>query len=367
MLLLSLAASLLLAGPAPAATPVAQTEPVPLLAAAPAGTEATFFEARDTLNITPDGSPKVQQMLDAIAWKPQPFQVAVAPATLDPRRNPLEFKTDADALVYFASPHPREQKEHASNTVVMEWYKAKFVPGQRAAVRAPAVLVLHIMDYRLITDRGVAEALSKQGINAFLMHLPDYGLRYGPESRFNGETFLTRIRQAVGDARRARDAIAALPRVDPRRISLDGTSLGAFVGAGAASLDNAFENTYLVLCGGDLCNMLLKGEREAAWVRQSLERAGYTGDRFREVVDQADPGFLVHRLNPARTWLFTARSDQVIPEFSSTALAASAKLQPDHHIMLAGDHYTSLLSLPWTSARLAATIHADDAPPPKSP
>ena len=344
---------------------------LPLLAADPAAVSRTEYTGRDTLAITPDDEKQAQKMLLSIGWTPAEFTVAVTPPVADPAQFPIAaqgFETDADALVTFPSPHPRENKSEPSNTVVLEWYKARFDAADRAPLRAPAVLVVHIMDPRLVVDRGIARNFAAHGINAFLMHLPDYGLRRAPGFRHTGAAFIERIRQSVADARRARDAIATLPRIDGRHVSIDGTSLGAFVAAGAASLDNAFDNAFLMLAGGDLYDMLNQGVREAAMVRELLEREGYTGEKLRVVADMADPAFLAHRLNPATTWLFSASSDQVVPPFSARALAAAAHLDAQHHFWISGDHYTSLLSLPWALQKVADAIHAAAvAPRPADP
>lgn len=348
--------------PTPIRLAVAVVFLLPALAvAAPVASAVEHYRATDTFR--PDGtdpSPEARKMLHDLAWDPATFDVTVTPPTAYPHDNVPDFATDADALVTFASPRPTGPATSPVNTVVLEWYKAKPTSAPAPGTAVPAVLVLHIMDVRLVVDRGIARTLAQHGINAFLMHLPDYGLRYDPaHSTGGGVRFLQRVHQGVADARRARDVIAALPGNDPRRISLDGTSLGGFVGVVAASLDHAFDHTFIMLAGGDLYTVFTQGTREAAGVRKSLQQAGYTGEKLRALTRTIDPLVLAHRLRPDRTWLYSARGDEVVPAACANALAAAAALPPSHHVWINGDHYTALLTLPWTLRQIEKIVRAN--------
>lgn len=319
-----------------------------------AAAEVTRYQARDTLNIGDESSPQAKQLLETLAWTPAEFTVSVrrgvtavgTPAT-----------TDADAVVTFDSPRPRgTEPGQQVNRVVLEWYHAE-APldadasgggvGGAAALNAPAVLILHMLDGTMTVERGMARTYAKAGIHAFIMHLPSFGARRIDRSRLDGELFFELCGQAVADARRARDAIAALPRIDAEHISLQGTSLGGFIAASTAAVDAVFDKTFILLAGGNLYDMFTNGQRESRWIRERMEQAGVDDAKLRELCKRLELTYLAHRLVPETTWLISALSDQVVPAANARALAAAAKLEESHHIWVSGDHYTCILHLPW--------------------
>ena len=307
------------------------------------------FSARDTLKLDiPAG------LIEKTGYAPAEFSLRLA-----------EGDSTTPMLVRFASPRPGADDGEAANTVVLEWFAAE---GEAAAVsRAPAVLVLHTIDPRLFIARGMARALARRGIHAFVMHGPGYGLRRYERYRSYGDGFFERSAQTVADARRARDAIASLPGIDAARISIQGTSLGGFWATAAASLDGIFDHTFIYLAGADLHGVLTRGVREAAWLRESIQRSGVDDARLRELCGTFEPLQLCARLDPARTWLFSAQLDQVVPADSAKALAAAVKLNAEHHIWLPGDHYTAIVQLPWVAGRIADVIVGAAAAPTGEP
>lgn len=309
--------------------------------------EPARFAARDTLAIAGDAEPAAAALLDATGYEPRDFEVTVAP--------PAEGEPQANAIVRFPSPRPDPTAGPALNTIVLEWYRAH--NGDLMPRRAPAVLVLHTLDPRLFVSRGIARAVAQEGVHAFVMHSPGYGLRVYERYRPYGERFFERSAQAVADARRARDAIAALPAVEEGRISIQGTSLGGFQATAAAAMDGGFENNFIFLAGADLYTVLTKGTREARWLRESLLRNGVDDTQLKTLCDPIDPVHTAHRLDPERTWLFSAEADQVVPPASARALAEAIGLKDGHHLWLSGDHYAALLHIRWVSRFIADVVH----------
>lgn len=302
------------------------------VAALPTQAESGTFTARDTLAPVPDGSPEAQAMLDAIIWQTGSFEVK-----LDARGD-----GDADALAWFASPHPNG--DPAQDDVAMLWFAAKDDTGQR--IEAPAVLVVHSLHSQMVVGKAIARALRQRGYHAFLVQLPGYGNRRSADGSKPGIVTLEHAEQAVADVRRARDAIAALPDVLPGPIALQGTSLGGFVASVAGAVDGAFDPVVLVLSGADSYHVMTEGKRDAAAVRQWLQRKGYDDTRLRALCARLEPATLAHRLSAARTWLYSARYDTVVPRASSLAMAKAAGLAEQNHIWLPGDHYTAAVMLP---------------------
>jgi dienelactone hydrolase len=223
--------------------------------------------------------------------------------------------------------------------------------------KAPAVLVLHILDGRMRIARGIARVLANKGMHAFVMHMPGYGRRRdGGGRRPDAAQFFSRAHQAVADARRARDAIAATPGVDPVSISIQGTSLGAFIAALAAAIDDGFDRTFLMLAGGDLPDMFVNGRRDTAVLRAQMHAAGFKDAELARMLRTIDPEVLAHRLPAGRTWLYSARGDTVVPAANARALGKAANLDEQHHLWFSGDHYTCALHLPAILAHMVERL-----------
>ncbi len=281
--------------------------------------------AEDTLRIQPDPDPGVQARLDAIAWAPGPFDVDV-------------IREDDHRLVRFASPRPSGVA--GQDRVALRWFAPDGVE------HAPAVLVIHSLHPDRPIAQMVARGLAQQGVHAFVLQLPGFGHRRTDWTTHPGVTAVRHASQAVADARRARDAIVALPQVRGDRVALVGISLGGFVGAAAASLDRAFDPVFLIVAGADGVRVLEEGKKDAFLIARDLADRGLKGDALRAVLDPVDPMHLAHRLDPGRTWLFAAEFDTVVPRACSDLLARRIDLGPDHHRRLPGNHYTSMFVLP---------------------
>ena len=281
-----------------------------------------------------------------MAWKPTEFDVycSVVPGA------------EYDALVRFAS--PVDTGDAINDLVAMEWYAPR--DQQQQVLPGPAVVVLHESDPGMHVGRIMARSLRTKGIHAFLLQLPHYGLRNSGQSRVDASRFLVRMRQGVADARRARDAIAVLPNIKTDRIAIQGTSLGGFVASLSASLDNAFAGTYLVLSGGDLHSMLLNGKKDSAAIRQRLAAAGFTGEKLKELLWNAEPLRIAHRMDPQRTWLYSAIDDSVVPIHNANLLARRVSLDDEHHVVMSGNHYTAAIHLPFVISHIAAGINRED-------
>lgn len=310
--------------------------------------DRTVYKVHDTLSLGREPDERAAGILQAIAWTPSEFQAVVTANNAD--------WTDADRLVTFDSPRPDATANGTVNTVILEWYVAKDEQGQPIEGQAPAVLLLHSLDVRLGISRGLARTLARHGIHGLLMHGPGYGQREYDPFRGYGDRFFERAVQAITDARRARDAIAALPGVQDDRISIQGLSLGGFFATGAAAIDNAFEYTIVHFSGADLHTLLTQGLREAQWVRLSMARHGIDDETLKRKCDEMELARIAHRLNPQRTWLYSAKADQVIPRACSMALAQAAGLDEAHHIWLSGDHYLALAHLPWCAERMVEIV-----------
>ncbi len=287
---------------------------------------------RDSAKEWKDDQPDAQAMLSQIAWSNQEFEVTWTP---------VEGR-DFQQLVRYPTPIPSGD---ATNDVVsMEWYRPKYAPASPDEL-LPTIVVIHESGSAMPAGRAIARGIQQRGLNAVLLHLPYYGERRGAKKRDNSE-FLITMRQGVADARRAFDAVAALPGVDKTRISLQGTSLGGFVATSAASLDGCYHQTFIMLAGGDLYDMIQNGKQDAAKLREQLATAGYTGDKLKEMLNKVEPTRIAHRLPPERTWIYAALQDDVVPIRNARCLADAIPLDKQHRLEFLGGHYTAALWLP---------------------
>ena len=290
------------------------------------------FRARDTLAPPPDAIADAQACLDNLVWKPADFDV-----TLEPGH-------DGAMEGYVRFPSPRPNGVALNDRVALEWYAAK--DENNKLIDAPAVIVVHESGSNMEVGRIFAKAFHAQGLHAFMIQLPFYGLRKPPGFKPDGHHVEPTMKQGITDVRRARDAVAVLPHVINSNIALQGTSLGGFVASTTAGLDHGFQSVHIMVSGGDIYNLVQNGKREAGKLREMLAEAGYTGDKLRDLFAQVEQLRLAHRLDPATTWLYSASQDQVVPPIHAMKLAEAAKLPEDHHIQLPADHYTGIVFMP---------------------
>ena len=300
------------------------------------------FQAKDGLAPGEEASPDAKQCLEGLVWQPVAFEV-----TLKPNTHPLD-----PAIVRFPSARPSGIA--VNDLVALEWYSAKNEANE--VIDAPAIVVVHESGPKMEVGRLIAKALHAQGLHAFLIHLPTYGLRRSEETPPRGELIDAVMKQGIVDARRARDAVAVLPHVDSRSISIQGTSLGGFVTATAAGLDHGFSTVHIMVAGGNLFELVTNGNREAGKMRDDLARAGYTGEKLKRLFSSIEPLRLAHRYDKKNTWLYTANRDQVVPPQHATELRKAAGLDEDHEMILIADHYSGIIYVPIIVADISKKI-----------
>lgn len=300
--------------------------------------------ARDTLAPSPDDNADAQACIDVLAWEPGEFTVTVQSRT----------DADYDALVSFPSPRP--SGDELNDRVTMEWYAAHdstrpdddpTTDRDGPVIRAPAVLVIHESGSRMEAGRMFAKSLRGKGLHTFLIHLPWYGERRGNRPRPKSADFTALMRQGIADARRARDAIAAVPQVDADLIGVQGTSLGGFVATPAASLDGCFNRVFIMLAGADLYDIIQNGEKDTAKLREELAELGIEGEQLRELLQVVEPTRIAHRLDPDKTWMYIARDDEVVPLKNARLLAQVAGLDASHRVETPGTHYSVVIYFPF--------------------
>jgi dienelactone hydrolase len=289
------------------------------------------FPARDTLAPAAARSDAERLSLEKLTWKPGEFSVTLAPVE------------DAEHQAVIRFPSALETGDAVNDKVALLWYRAA---GATDGEQRPALVVVHESGAAMPVGKMFAKGFAARGVHAFLIHLPYYGLRKEKRRELDEKRILIAIRQGIADTRRAHDAVAVLPGVDPQKISLQGTSLGGFVAATTAGLDRGYDQVFIMVAGGDLPTLLAHGQRESADLKRRLDEAGWTGEKLREVMATVEPNVLASRINAERTWLYSANQDQVVPIENALSFKRAAHLSDDHHICLWGDHVTTILYFP---------------------
>ncbi|MCA9088380.1 MAG: hypothetical protein KDA90_07055 [Planctomycetaceae bacterium] len=303
------------------------------------------FSTKDSLTPEQDNIADAQLCLNGLCWKPGPFQVTVQNAV----------DGHGDALVRFPSALP--QGDQVNDLVALEWYVVRDAEG--AIANAPAVIVIHESGRSMPVGRLFARGFRQRGIHAFLLQLPGYGVRRVGKGDIKAEEMLPSLLQGVSDARRALDAVSVLPGVSRDAISLQGTSLGGFVASTAGALDTCYESVFITLAGGDLYSIVKSGKKDAAKVRERLERAGIDDAKLREMTQAIEPNRLAHRLNPETTFVYSGLYDDVVPIDNVRSLVEAAGIPEDHHVCLPADHYTGIVFLPIILDHMAGQMRGE--------
>jgi len=300
-------------------------------ASAPPLPVGSTFEATDTLACGDDANADAKDCITNLGWKPAKFTVKLEAAE----------PGCGDFLVRFPSAKPIGNAQN--DLVAMEWFAPH--DDDHKIRTARAIVVIHESGNNMTVGRVIARGLSGQGLHAFLVNLPGYGPRRVPEVA-KSENILAAMQQGIADARRARDAVAALPMVDHSLIGIQGTSLGGFVTATVAGLDHGYDRVFILLAGGNIEDVIMNGTRDAAKARQKLAAAGITDERIKQLTHGIEPMRLAHRIRPDVTWLYSGKYDEVVPPRCSKALAEAAHLPSGHHIEMPCNHYSGAIYLP---------------------
>ena len=155
------------------------------------------FEARDSLDTGDEPSEDARKCLDGLCWEATEFVTTCEQPSRTGR---------GDIMIRF--PSPVASGDVRNDRVAMEWYVARNENDQ--PVEARAVVVVHESGRSMTVGRTFARGLRLQGLHAFLLHLPFYGERRTDGKRPDDSNLVTVMRQAIADARRARDAVASL-------------------------------------------------------------------------------------------------------------------------------------------------------------
>lgn len=310
-----------------------------------AGLIGRSFASEDSITLPQDERPDARQCLQQLVWVAEDFKVQVQPAT----------QSGVDAVLRFPSARPMGVPHN--DEVAVEWYACP-----TGSHNQPAVVVVHESGRSMKVGRMIARGLRDRGVHAFMVQLPFYGLRRPTDKSANDQPFEAIMGQGIADVRRTYDAVRVLPGIDANRISLQGTSLGGFLAATTAGLDDHFFRTFVLLAGGDLSQLIETGRNETQAVRQLLRDRGLDQAARHALLNQFEPNRLAHRIDASRLWLFTATFDTTVPPRHADSFAAAAGLKEEHHVRMPATHYSGIIFLPQILKVIATEARSDESP-----
>jgi hypothetical protein len=90
---------------------------------------------------------------------------------------------------------------------------------------------------------------------------------------------------------------------------------------------------------------------------------GIKEEELQDRLAPIEPLTLASRLNPQKTWLYSASFDQVVPPRNSTLLAEAIGLSNEHHVRLLATHYSGVIYLPGICEKLVKVVTTGPNPP----
>ena len=183
----------------------------------------------------------------------------------------------------------------------------------------PSFVVLHWLAGNFGPLETFCTRLAEQDVAALMVWMPHYG-----ERRVDGRRMLSTdldetisgCTQASMDARRAGHWLHARPEVEG--VGILGVSLGSFIAAGTAGVDDQFDLVVPIIGGGDLAQVLLHDSREVRGIRRELEERGYTVESLREELAPIDP--VTFPVTVVTDVMICMKEDEIVPRACTDAL-----------------------------------------------
>jgi hypothetical protein len=193
----------------------------------------------------------------------------------------------------------------------------------------PTVVVLHYWGATdLRPERELATELCRRGIAAAVMTLP-YHLERTPAGQRSGAMAIQgsiqglkdMSTQCVLDVRRLIDFLDTREEIDPVKIGITGTSLGALVTALSYALDTRISSATFVLGGVDFAQIMWNSSR-VVLQRDALRRQGYTEGRLRNELVDVEPLTYLGKRTLGPSLVVGAKFDTVVPNGATDELIA---------------------------------------------
>ncbi len=279
----------------------------------------------------------------------KPFQYRIAPVEQQPLYTQYKITYDA----------PEPEPGVNPQGIAYYYLPAGITPGDAPR---PGVICLHILGGDGSLTRMIASYLAQQGMPAMMVLMPWFGERApaGGRSGMTGMVLAGALKQTPSDVRRAIDILQSRPEVNPDRLRLVGTSMGALFGATVTGMDERVKRAAFLLGGGDLPEILAQPTKEASPIREALVKApAEKQPEVAAILTGIDPmtwaPALRGRAVSGNILMMNAANDEVIPPAVSRKLAEAMELPAEQLVWLPEvGHYTAISQLPDMLDRIAA-------------
>ncbi len=246
-------------------------------------------------------------------------------------------------------------KVNFGNIITYYYVPSDILKGQQKP--RPGVVCLHILGGNGALTKMTCAYFASNGIPAMMCLMPIFHERnpYGSRSKMLKRPEAALIlaeafKQGVTDAIRTVDVMSSRPEVNPAKVNLLGTSLGAITGATVAGRDQRPDKVVLLLGGGDW-NKFIGHSRETSSIRQLIDRSkGKDRDYVIAAMDSTDPinntKYLATRAAVGKLMMVTASDDEVIPAVCSKELAEKCGMKNKMTTLKGLGHYSAIIALP---------------------
>ena len=240
--------------------------------------------------------------------------------------------------------------------------------GERADGEAPVgVVVVHSVHPKMLATRPLAEGLSRRGVAVLIVELPGFGSKAADDPYGTGVSAVLQPEVAARDAAAARGVLLermGVPEAEREdaRVGVMGVSLGTFAALAAAIDEPRYDPVILVLGGGPAKQVVLEGERDAAFLRARVMRTGISEAELAERVDATDPWHRVGEVRDLgrRVWSAYALHDRVFPNGTPVKLVEHLGVPEAQRMPLNANHYTAALAWPavldWAEGALKGVV-----------
>lgn len=214
-------------------------------------------------------------------------------------------------------PSPKPSGVEINDTVHAKYWR----PRGRGPF--PAFVLLHWTAGNFGALETFCARLADNDVAAVMVWMPYYGKRRsGPRRMLSTDLAETMegCAQASADARRAGHWLHGRAEVNPDRVGILGVSLGAFIAASTAGVDDQFDLVAPVIGGGDLAGVLMHDSKEVRQAREELLRRGITIEALRKELRPMDPVTWAARVPKERVLMVNMKEDEVVPRACTEAL-----------------------------------------------
>jgi len=252
------------------------------------------------------------------------------------------FAYDATAPLNPTEKHLESTPRYATTAVTYQTYDGT-VPGLLYTPSVPGpfpcVLAAHGVTSNKGSSIGLRDLVVPAGYAMFTIDARFHGDRGTPEQFHELQRYPGRVRelfQGVVDLRRALDYLAQRPDCIPGRLGLVGTSMGGFMGAALAGVDERVQAPVLLFSGADWRLWFTTGHAGVVGIFYQYGNQ-VSLDAVVAAIDPLDPSRWIGRIAPRPVLMVHGDADHVVPPASGQALYDAA-LDPKTVLWYAGGH-----------------------------